>query len=98
MPCPATRRAAARTLAQARQQLGLPQLQALRTVVEKRATFACTPDVRRPAAHVAPRLWACGDHVEGHTRHAGRRSTQRAGSGPGVLCGRHTAPAPTLGA
>ena len=55
----------AHTLAQARQQLGLPQLQALRTVVEKRATFACTPDVQRPAAHVAPRLWACGDYVEG---------------------------------
>ena len=55
----------AHTLAQARQQLGLPQLQALRTVVEKRATFACTPEVQRPAAHVAPRLWACGDYVEG---------------------------------
>lgn len=55
----------AQTLAQARQQLDLPGLVALRTVVEKRATFACTPDVQRPAAHVAPRLWACGDYVEG---------------------------------
>jgi len=55
----------AQTLAQARQQLALPGLEALRTVVEKRATFACTPDVQRPAAHVAPLLWACGDYVEG---------------------------------
>lgn len=52
-------------LEQARTQLGLGPLQALRTVVEKRATFACTPDVQRPLAHVAPRLWACGDYVQG---------------------------------
>lgn len=37
----------------------------LQTVVEKRATFACTPDLRRPAPAVAPGLWACGDYVEG---------------------------------
>jgi squalene-associated FAD-dependent desaturase len=37
----------------------------LRTVVEKRATFACTPDLRRPGLAVAPGLWACGDYVEG---------------------------------
>lgn len=52
-------------LEQARQQLGLGPLQALRTVVEKRATFACTPDVQRPLAHVGPHLWACGDYVQG---------------------------------
>lgn len=52
-------------IAQARTQLNLPQLQPLRTVVEKRATFACTPDVHRPPADIAPRLWACGDYVEG---------------------------------
>ncbi|MES2939549.1 MAG: hydroxysqualene dehydroxylase HpnE [Pseudomonadota bacterium] len=37
----------------------------LRTVVEKRATFACTPGLRRPASAIAPGLWACGDYVEG---------------------------------
>lgn len=50
---------------QACAQLQLPGLQALRTVVEKRATFACTPDIERPPAHIAPHLWACGDFVEG---------------------------------
>ncbi len=38
---------------------------ALKTVVEKRATFACTPGVRRPPIAVAPGLVACGDYVEG---------------------------------
>lgn len=52
-------------LAQAQTQLGLGPLTALRTVVEKRATFACTPEVARPPAPVAPGLWACGDYVEG---------------------------------
>jgi predicted NAD/FAD-dependent oxidoreductase len=37
----------------------------LRTVVEKRATFACTPALQRPAMAIAPGLWACGDWVEG---------------------------------
>lgn len=41
------------------------QVQAVQTVVEKRATFACVPGLRRPAAAVAPGLWACGDYVEG---------------------------------
>ncbi len=52
-------------IAQAREQLGLPDLQPLQTVIEKRATFACTPHVQRPAAWIAPGLWACGDHVQG---------------------------------
>lgn len=52
-------------LAQARAQLGLPQLQAIQTVVEKRATFACTPGLQRPGMAVAPGLWACGDYIEG---------------------------------
>jgi hydroxysqualene dehydroxylase len=34
-------------------------------VVEKRATFACTPGLRRPAMAVAPGLWAAGDYVDG---------------------------------
>ncbi|MBQ0931988.1 hydroxysqualene dehydroxylase HpnE [Ideonella sp. 4Y16] len=38
----------------------------LRSVrIEKRATFACTPGLARPAARVAPSLWAAGDYVEG---------------------------------
>ena len=55
----------ARVLAQARQQLGLSQLQAVQTVVEKRATFACTPGLVRPAQAIAPGLWAAGDYVDG---------------------------------
>ncbi len=51
-------------LAQARKQLGL-DLHAVKTVTEKRATFSCTPALQRPAATIAPRLWACGDYVAG---------------------------------
>ena len=54
-----------RVLAQAGQQLGLPNLQAIQTVVEKRATFACTPALKRPATAIAPGLWAAGDYVDG---------------------------------
>jgi hypothetical protein len=54
----------AQVLAQARQQLGLT-LQAVQTVVEKRATFACTPNLQRPPAQIAPGLLACGDYVAG---------------------------------
>ncbi|MBX3624395.1 MAG: hydroxysqualene dehydroxylase HpnE [Rhizobacter sp.] len=43
---------------------GLP-LQALRTTTEKRATFLCTPGLRRPAQHIAAGLLAAGDYVEG---------------------------------
>ncbi len=45
--------------------LGWPGLRPLATFVEKRATFACTPGLRRPAASIAPGLRACGDYVEG---------------------------------
>ena len=55
----------ARVLQQAAQQLGLSHLQALQTVVDKRATFACTPGLRRPAQAIAPGLWAAGDYVDG---------------------------------
>jgi hydroxysqualene dehydroxylase len=41
------------------------QVQPLQTVVEKRATFACVPGLRRPPQAIAPGLWACGDYVEG---------------------------------
>jgi hypothetical protein len=51
-------------LQQAQDQLGL-RLQAVQTVVEKRATFACTPGLQRPPIQIAPGLLACGDYVEG---------------------------------
>ena len=52
------------TLEQARTQLGL-LLQPVQTVVEKRATFACTPGLLRPGMQIAPGLRACGDYVDG---------------------------------
>jgi hypothetical protein len=54
----------AQVLRQARTQLGL-ELQAVQTIVEKRATFACTPGLQRPALQIAPGLLACGDYVTG---------------------------------
>jgi squalene-associated FAD-dependent desaturase len=51
-------------LLQAKAQLGL-KLQAIQTIVEKRATFACTPGLTRPAQRIAPGLAACGDYVQG---------------------------------
>jgi hypothetical protein len=45
--------------------LGLEDLEPLQTVVEKRATFACTPGLNRPSLEVAPGLLACGDYVDG---------------------------------
>ena len=55
---------AAQVTAQARQQLGHP-VQVLQTIVEKRATFACTPGLHRPRSAVCDGLSACGDYVEG---------------------------------
>ena len=45
--------------------MGWDDLTPLRTVIEKRATFACPPGVRRPSGVVAPGLLACGDYVAG---------------------------------
>ena len=45
--------------------LGLPGLRPVRTLVERRATFACTPATRRPRGTIAERFEAAGDHVEG---------------------------------
>jgi squalene-associated FAD-dependent desaturase len=54
---------------QARAQLGGvlqgQTLTPLQTVVEKRATFACTPGLLRPEQGIAPGLLACGDYVDG---------------------------------
>ncbi|WP_432725663.1 hydroxysqualene dehydroxylase HpnE [Variovorax sp. W6] len=52
-------------IAQAAAQLGQSNLQLVQTVVEKRATFACTPGLSRPPSTIAPGLQACGDYVEG---------------------------------
>ena len=54
----------AQVLAQGQAQLGL-QLELVQTIVEKRATFACTPGLQRPSAQIAPGLLACGDYVAG---------------------------------
>ncbi|OOG35877.1 desaturase [Polaromonas sp. A23] len=54
-----------RILGQGERQLGQAGLQAVQTVVEKRATFACLPGLQRPAIQVRPGLLACGDYVEG---------------------------------
>ena len=37
----------------------------LHVAAEKRATFACTPGLKRPPARIAAGLWAAGDHVAG---------------------------------
>ena len=55
----------ARVLAQLQTQLVLAPLQRIKTLVEKRATFACLPNMRRPSAPILPKLWACGDYVHG---------------------------------
>ena len=50
---------------QAAQQLRLPHSQVMQTVVEKRATFACTPNLQRPGSAIAPGLWAAGEYIAG---------------------------------
>ena len=52
-------------LAQAARQLGLKDLQPVQTIVETRATFACTPGLQRPAQQIANGLLACGDYIAG---------------------------------
>ena len=52
-------------LEQARQQLGWQDIKAMQTVVEKRATFACKPAVKRPEMGLGHGLWACGDYIAG---------------------------------
>ena len=51
--------------AQAMQQLGLPPLALVQTLIEKRATFVCRPDLQRPSMQIAAHLLACGDYVKG---------------------------------
>lgn len=55
-------------LAQASRQLGLHDLEVVQTVIERRATFACTPGLLRPPMQVLAsddRLLVCGDYVHG---------------------------------
>ncbi len=47
-----------------RHQLAAP-LVVLRTLTEKRATFLCTPGLRRPGAEITPGLSVAGDYVDG---------------------------------
>jgi len=66
--CTGTREAIeAQVLAQAQGQLahlldGKPLVR-VQTVVEKRATIACTPGLARPTQRIAPGLLACGDYL-----------------------------------
>jgi hydroxysqualene dehydroxylase len=50
---------------QGRKQLSLPNLQPLQTITDKRATFACTPGLQRPAPQISKGIIACGDYVDG---------------------------------
>jgi len=43
----------------------IDSLEVLQTVVEKRATFACTPSLDRPGSNPHPGLSVCGDYIEG---------------------------------
>ena len=61
---------------QALTQLGL-RIEVIQTIVEKRATFACTPGLVRPPMQLAPGLTAAGDHIQGPTRDPGGRHAQR---------------------
>ena len=56
-----------RVIAQLRMQLSqhISDITPLLTVVEKRATFACTPGLQRPPHAIGPGWWACGDYVQG---------------------------------
>ena len=74
-------------LEQAQAELGLQGLQVVQTVVERRATFACTPALQRPGAQLAPGLWACGDYIAGPypaTLEGAVRSGSAAGHGAGT--------------
>jgi squalene-associated FAD-dependent desaturase len=58
----------AAVLAQARAALGMflrEPLRPVRTIIEKRATFRCTPLLERPPMTIAAGLFAAGDHVDG---------------------------------
>jgi len=43
--------------------LGPDGIAIVQTVIEKRATFACTAGLKRPGPRIAPGLLACGDYT-----------------------------------
>lgn len=55
----------AAVLAQAQEQLGLRHARLLQTVIEKRATFVCSPGLQRPGQDLMAGLTAAGDYIEG---------------------------------
>jgi hydroxysqualene dehydroxylase len=70
-----------RVIAQGKSQLNLSNLQPIQTIIEKRATFACTPGLQRPNNQIAPGLLVCGDYVAGpypSTLEGAVRSAQQA--------------------
>ncbi len=79
----------AQVLAQGRAELGLTDLRPVQTIVEKRATFACTPGLVRPSQSILPGLLACGDYVDGpypSTLEGAVRSGLRAARALSVAC------------
>ena len=54
-----------RVVEQGKAQLNLPDLHPIQTIIEKRATFACAPGLKRPSNQIAPGLLVCGDYVAG---------------------------------
>jgi hydroxysqualene dehydroxylase len=54
-----------KVITQGKAQLNLPDLHPIQTIIEKRATFACTPNLQRPNQQIAPGLLVCGDYVAG---------------------------------
>ncbi len=78
-------------LAQARRELAWTTPPAIeRLLTEKRATFACTPGLRRPPARIAPGLWAAGDYIDGPypaTLEGAVRSGRAAAQGVGADAG-----------
>jgi hypothetical protein len=62
---PALQDAAIRQLARLLPETQRCELQVLRTLVEKRATFVCAPGLERPEARLAAHCWAAGDFVAG---------------------------------
>ncbi len=49
---------------QAQEQLGIRSPQVVKTLIEKQATFVCSPGLQRPTLQVAAGLTAAGDYIE----------------------------------
>jgi uncharacterized protein with NAD-binding domain and iron-sulfur cluster len=76
---------------------GLPLPLKVQTITEKRATFACVPNLQRPPTRTGlPGLWLAGDYVAGDypaTLEGAVRSGVAAAQSPARL---RLPPAPTL--